>query len=112
MQRIKFIPVSYYSKVLKEMIKSKNNIFVFLVYKDENQRYVFRGLYEMCEKDPKNENKLFSPNNGQNNLNINNINYIYDYSFSRGDFIRYKFNDEKNKKFNEDEYSSDFLMKI
>ena len=47
MQRIKFIPVSYYSKAIKELVKSKNNIFVLLVYKDENQRYVFRGLYEI-----------------------------------------------------------------
>ena len=102
MQRIKFIPVSYYSKTIKEMIKSKNNIFVLLVYKDQNQRYVFRGLYEILEKDPRIAIKLFAPNYGQNIINVNNINYFYNYSFSRGDFIRYKFIDEKNKKFNED----------
>ena len=102
MQRIKFIPVSYYSKTIKEMIKSKNNIFVLLVYKDQNQRYVFRGLYEIFEKDPKIAYKLFAPNNGQNIINVNNINYFYNYSLSRGDFIRYKFIEEKNKQFNED----------
>ena len=102
MQRIKFIPVSYYSKTIKEMIKSKNNIFVLLVYKDQNQRYVFRGLYEIFEKDPKMAYKLFAPNNGQNIINVNNINYFYNYSLSRGDFIRYKFIEEKNKQFNED----------
>ena len=73
-----------------------------LVYKDENQRYVFRGLYEIIEKEPKIANKLFVPNNGQNNLNINNINYFYNYSFTKGDFVRYKFKDEKSKSFNED----------
>ena len=102
MQRIKFIPVSNYPKAIKELFKSKNNNFVILVYKDENQRFVFRGLYETFEKDPKIANKLFAPNSGQNNVNINNINYFYNYSFDRGDFIRYKFIDEKKKKFNED----------
>ena len=102
MQRIKFIPVSYYSKAIKEMIKSRKNIFIILVYKDENQKYVFRGLYEIYEKDSKIANKLFAPNYGQNIINVNNINYFYNYSISTGDFIRYKFIDEKNKKFNED----------
>ena len=102
MQRIKFIPVSYYSKAIKELVKSKNNIFVILVFKDENQKYVFRGLYEIYEKEPKIAIKLFAPNYGQNSININNINYFYNYSFSKGDFIRYKFIDEKNKSFNED----------
>ena len=102
MQRIKFIPVSYYSKAIKELIKSQNNFFVLSVFKDENQKYVFRGLYEINEKDPKIAIKLFAPNYGQNNININNINYFYNYSLSKGDFIRYKFIDEKNKNFNED----------
>ena len=102
MQRIKFIPVSYYSKAIKELIKSQNNFFVLSVFKDENQKYVFRGLYEINEKDPKIAIKLFASNYGQNNININNINYFYNYSLSKGDFIRYKFIDEKNKNFNED----------
>ena len=102
MQRIKFIPVSYYSKAIKELVKSKNNIFVLLVYKDENQRYVFRGLYEIFKKEPRIANKLFAPNYGQNIININNISNFYNFSFSKGDFVRYKFINEKNKKFNED----------
>ena len=102
MQRIKFIPVSFYSKAIKELFKSSNHTFALLVYKDQNQRYIFRGLYEVCQKDPKIANKLFAPNNGQNNININNINFFYNYSIDRGEFFRYKFNNDKNKKFNED----------
>ena len=102
MQRIKFIPVSNYSRAIKELFKSNNNNFVILVYIDQNQRFIFRGLYETYEKSPKIANKLFAPNYGQNNININNINYFFNYSFDRGDFVRYKFNNEKNKKFNED----------
>ena len=102
MQRMKFIPVSFYSKAIKELFKSSNHTFALLVYKDQNQRYIFRGLYEVCQKDPKIANKLFAPNNGQNNININNINFFYNYSIDRGEFFRYKFNNDKNKKFNED----------
>jgi len=99
-QRIKFISVSYYSKVIKELFINSKHTFALLVYKDQNQRYVFRGLYEFCEKDPKIAYKLFAPNNRKNNIKINNINFFYNYSINRGEFFRYKFN--KNKKFNED----------
>ena len=101
MQRIKFTPVSYYSKAIKEMTQINSNILVMLVYKDENQRFVFRGLYEANEKDPKNLYKVFAPNCEQGILNVNNINYFYNYSPNRG-FFRYKFSDEKNKVFNGD----------
>ena len=67
------------------------------------KREIFgKKLLEIIEKEPKIANKLFVPNNGQNNLNINNINYFYNYSFTKGDFVRYKFKDEKSKSFNED----------
>ena len=102
MQRIKYIPVSYYSQAIKELFKSNSNFFTLLVYKDMNEKYVFRGLYEICEKQPKIANKLFGPNCGLHNININNINYYYNYSFTKGDFVRYKFIDEKNKQFNDD----------
>ena len=102
MQRIKFIPVNYFSKAIKQLIKSKNNIFILLVYKDENQRFVFRGLFEIFKKNQRFAYKLFAPTYRQNNIAINNINNVYNYSMSRGEFIRYKFIDEKNKKFNED----------
>ena len=102
MQRIKFIPVSYYSKAIKEMTQINGNLLVILVYKDENQRFVFRGLYEVNEKDPQFAKKIFGQNCELNVLNINNINNFYNYSLSRGDFIKYKLLDEKIKKFNDD----------
>ena len=102
MQRIKFSPVSYYSKAIKKLFKSNSLIFTLLVYKDENQRYVFRGLYEVCKKEPKVAIKIFAPNINENNIHINNIKFFYNYSFNRGDFIKYKFNNETKKKFNED----------
>ena len=74
MQRIKFISVSYYSKAIEELFINSKHTFSLLVYKDQNQRYVFRGLYEVCEKDPKINYKLFAPNYVQNNKSINNIN--------------------------------------
>ena len=102
MQRIRFIPVSYYSKAIKEMTQINGNLLVILVYKDENQRFVFRGLYEVNEKDPQFAKKIFGQNCELNVLNINNINNFYNYSLSRGDFIKYKLLDEKIKKFNDD----------
>ena len=102
MQRIKFIPISNYSKVIKEMTQINNNLLVIYVYKDENQRYVFRGLYQVSKNEPQLAKKIFGPNNEQNILNVNNINNYFNYSLTRGDFLKYKFYDEKNKKFNED----------
>ena len=75
------------------MVKNIKNIFVILVFKDENQKYAFRGLYKIYEKDPKIAYKLLSTNYGKNYININNVNYFYNYSLSKGEFIRYKFID-------------------
>ena len=102
MQRIKFIPVNYYSKAIKEMTQINGNLLVILVYIDENQRFVFRGLYEVNENDPQYANLIFGLNCGPNILNVNNMNNFFNYSLSRGDFFRCKIIDEKNKKFNED----------
>ena len=102
MQRIKFIPVSYYSKAIKEMTQINNNLLVILVYKDENQRFVFRALYEVNVNDPQYAKKIFGPNCELNVLNINNVNNFYNYSLSSGELFRYKIIDEKNKKFNDD----------
>ena len=102
MQRIKFIPVSYYSKAIKEMTQINNNLLVILVYKDENQRFVFRALYEVNVKEPQYAKKIFGPNCELNVLNINNVNNFYNYSLSSGELFRYKIIDEKNKKFNDD----------
>ena len=102
MQRIRFIPVSNYSKVIKEMAKINSNLLVLLVYKDENQRFVFRGLYEVNESEPQFAKKIFGPNCELNILNVNKICNFFNYSLSRGDFIKYKIIDEKNKKFNDD----------
>ena len=101
-QRIKFIPVSNYSKVIKEMTQINGNLLVILVYKDENQRFVFRGLYQVNENDPQNAKKIFAPNCDKSILNVNNIYNFYNYSLCKGDFIKYKFLNEKLKKFNED----------
>ena len=102
MQRIKFIPVSYYSKAIKEMTQINSNLLVILVYLDENQKFVFRGLYEVNKNDPQYAKIIFGPGCELNILNVNNINNFFNYSLSRGDFFRYKLIDEKNKKFNED----------
>jgi hypothetical protein len=102
MQRIKFIPVSYYSKAIKEMTQINNNLLVILVYKDENQRFVFRALYEVNVNEPQYAKKIFGPNCELNVLNINNVNNFYNYSLSSGELFRYKIIDEKNKKFNDD----------
>ena len=102
MQRIKFIPVNYYSKAIKEMTQINGNLLVILVYIDENQRFVFRGLYEVNENDPQYAKLIFGPNCEPNILNVNNMNNFFNYSLSRGDFFRCKIIDEKNKKFNED----------
>ena len=84
------------------MAQINNNLLVILVYIDENQRFVFRGLYKVNENDPQYANLIFGLNCGPNILNVNNINSFFNYSLNRGDFFRYKIIDEKNKKFNED----------
>ena len=102
MQRIKFHPVSYYSKAIKEMTQINGNLLFILVYKDENQRFAFRGLYKVNENEPQCANLIFGPNCESNILNVNNVNNFYNYSLNRGDFFRYKINDEKYRKFNDD----------
>ena len=101
-QRIKFIPVSNYSKVIKEMTQINGNLLVILVYKDENQRFIFRGLYQVNEKEPQYAKMIFAPNCEQIILNVNNVNNFYNFSLSKGDFIKCIFFEEKLKKFNED----------
>ena len=101
-QRIKFNPVSNYSKVIKEMTQINGNLLVILVFKDENQRFVFRGLYQVNENEPQYAKKIFAPKCEQSLLNVNNVNNFYNYSLCKGDFIKYKFVNEKLKKFNED----------
>ena len=100
MQRIKFIPASNYSKALNELFKSKNSTFMVLVYKDKNQRFIFRGLFEIRGKDHKIAYKIFGINNGNKCLNINCVNSIFSYQSSSGQFMKYIFSDNKNKKFN------------
>ena len=84
------------------MTQINNNLLVILVYKDENQRFVFRALYEVNVKEPQYAKKIFGPNCELNVLNINNVNNFYNYSLSSGELFRYKIIDEKNKKFNDD----------
>ena len=61
LQRIKFIPVSYYSKIIKEMTQINSNLLIILVYKGENQKFVFRGLYEVDENEPQKAKIIFAP---------------------------------------------------
>ena len=102
LQRIKFIPVSYYSKIIKEMTQINSNLLIILVYKGENQKFVFRGLYEVDENEPQKAKIIFAPNCELGVINVDNVNNFFNYSISRGEFIRYKFIGEINKKFNED----------
>ena len=102
LQHIKFSPMANYSKVLNELYKSKKNLFVILVYTDSIKRYIFRGLYEVNSSDQKTANKLFAPGFGQNKLNIGRLNNFFNYQSNNGEFIRIKFNNEAEKKFNAD----------
>ena len=102
LQHIKFSPMANYSKVLNELYKSKKNLFVILVYTDSIKRYIFRGLYEVNSNDKKIANKIFAPGYGQNKLNISRLNNFFNYQSNNGDFIRIKFNNEGEKKFNSD----------
>ena len=79
------------------MTQINSNLLVILVYKDENQRFVFRGLYEVNKNEPQFAKMIFGPNCELNVLNINNVNNFYNYSLSRGDFFKYKIIDEKKK---------------
>ena len=102
LQHINFTPLANYTKVLNELYKSKNNLFIILVYTDSNKRYIFRGLYEVNSNDQKIANKLFAPGYGQNTLNVARLNNFFNYQSSNGEFIRIKFNNENEKKFNGD----------
>ena len=102
LQHIKFLPMANYSKVLNELYKSKKSLFVILVYTDSIKKYIFRGLYEVNSNDQKTANKLFAPGYGQNILNANRLHNFFNYNSSNEDFIRIKFNNESEKKFNSD----------
>ena len=102
LQRIKFSPMTNYSKVLNELYKSKKNLFVILVYTDSIKRYIFRGLYEVNSLDQKIANKLFAPGFGQNKLIATRLNNFLNYQPNNSEFIRIKFNNDCEKKFNAD----------
>ena len=102
LQHIKFSPMENYSKALNELYKSKKNLFIILVYTDSIKRYIFRGLYEVNSNNPKIANKLFAPGYGQNILNANKFHNFINYQSNNGEFIRIKFNNANEKKFNTD----------
>ena len=102
LQHIKFSPMTNYSKVLNELYKSKKNLFVILVYTDSIKKYIFRGLYEINSSDQKTANKIFAPGYGQNKINVARLNNFFNYQSNNGEFIRIKFNNENDKKFNAD----------
>ena len=102
LQHIKFTPMANYSKVLNELYKSKKNLFVILVYTDSIKRYIFRGLYEVNSSDQKFATKLFAPGYGQNKLNAGKLNNFFNYQSNNAEFIRIKFTNDGEKKFNAD----------
>ena len=102
LQHIKFLPMANYSKVLNELYKSKKSLFIILVYTDSIKKYIFRGLYEVNSNDQKTANKLFAPGYGQNILNSTKLHNFFNYNSNNGEFIRIKFNNESEKKFNSD----------
>ena len=102
LQHIKFVPNENYSKVLNELYKSKKNLFIILVYTDSTQRYIFRGLYEVNSTDQKTANKLFAPGFSQNIINIISLNSFFNYQSNNGEFVKIKFKDDNDKKFNSD----------
>ena len=102
LQHIKFLPIENYSKALNELYKIKKNLFIILVYTDSIHRYIFRGLYEVNSTDQKTANKLFAPGYGQNIIKIKSLNYFFNYQSNNGEFIKTKFKNENDKKFNSD----------
>ena len=102
LQHIKFLPIENYSKALNELYKSKTNLFIILIYTDSLQRYIFRGLYEVNSTDQKTASKLFAPGYSQNIIKINSLNYFFNYKSNSGEFVKTKFYNENNKKFNSD----------
>ena len=102
LQHIKFVPNENYSKALNELYKSKKNLFIILVYTDSTQRYIFRGLYEVNSTDQKTANKLFAPGFTQNTVNIISLNSFFNYQSNNGEFVKIKFKNENDKKFNSD----------
>ena len=102
LQHIKFVPNENYSKALNELYKSKKNLFIILVYTDSTQRYIFRGLYEVNSTDQKTANKLFAPGFSLNTINIISLNSFFNYQSNNGEFVKIKFKNETDKKFNSD----------
>ena len=102
LQHIKFLPMENYSKALNELYKSKTNLFIILIYTDSLQRYIFRGLYEVNSTDQKTASKLFAPGYSQNIIKIDSLNYFFNYKSNSGEFVKTKFHNENNKKFNSD----------
>ena len=102
LQHIKFLQIENYSKALNELYKSKTNLFIILIYTDSLQRYIFRGLYEVNSTDQKTASKLFAPGFSQNIIKINSLNYFFNYKSNSGEFVKTKFYNENNKKFNSD----------
>ena len=79
------------------MTQINSNLLIILVYKGENQKFVFRGLYEVDENEPQKAKIIFAPNCELGVINVDNVNNFFNYSISRGEFIRYKFIGEIKK---------------
>lgn len=102
LQHIKFEPTRNYTEALNELYKSKKNLFVILVNIDSNNKFIFKGLYEVNATENKTATKLFGTGIGDNNIHFNNLNGFFNYQNKNPEFIKTNFKDDKEKKFNSD----------
>ena len=105
MQKINFVPLSFYSKSLNELNKSKGNLFCILVSNDKinnkNKQFLFKGLYEINQNEGNVFGKsVFSITNAPKIIKINDYENFLNYDLKKGNFEKYKFLLKGNKKFN------------
>ncbi len=105
MQKINFSPISFYSKSLNELNKSKGNLFCILVSNDKiknnNKQYLFKGLYEINQNEGSVFGKsVFCITNAPKIIKINDYENFLNYDLNKGNFEKYKFLLKGNKTFN------------
>ncbi len=105
MQKINFLPLSFYSKSLNELNKSKGNLFCILVSNDKinkkNKQFLFKGLYEINQNEGNVFGKsVFSITNAPKIIKINDYENFLNYDLNKGNFEKYKFLLKGNKTFN------------
>ena len=105
MQKINFLPLSFYSKSLNELNKCKGNLFCILVsnekIKNKNKQFLFKGLYEINQNEGNvNGKSVFCISNAPKIIKINDYENFLNYDLNKGNFEKYKFLLKGNKKFN------------